>query len=267
MLETLQRSRTPGGAAYVDLGEGAPLLLIHGVGMRLEAWGPQIQVLARTGRVIAVDMPGHGESAHLPAGSELPEFVAWFASFMDDLGLDAVSVAGHSMGALICLGLAVTSPHRVCRLALLNGVHRRSAEARAAVEARATAIASGAFDREAPLERWFSPQEAGSEAWLLTRDLLLRNDPAGYAVAYGAFARGDLVYADAWPQVAVPALLLTGGDDPNSTPRMAREMAEAAPLGRCHIIEGHRHMVNLTAPDAVNAALGEWLAIGEEMAA
>jgi pimeloyl-ACP methyl ester carboxylesterase len=42
---------------------------------------------------------------------------------------------------------------------------------------------------------------------------------------------------------------------------MSKAMAAAAACGRAVVIEGHRHMVNLTAPDAVNAALGEWLEI------
>jgi len=54
-------------------------------------------------------------------------------------------------------------------------------------------------------------------------------------------------------------LALTGARDPNSTPAMARQMAGQAPRGRAVVIEGHKHMVNLTAPEAVNAALLDWL--------
>ena len=67
-------------------------------------------------------------------------------------------------------------------------------------------------------------------------------------------------YADAWPAVRCPALFLTGRDDPNSTPAMAEEMAALAPHGYARIIEGHRHMVNLTAASEVNQLLAEWLA-------
>lgn len=266
MLTTLQRCRTRGGAAYVDSGHGEPLLLIHGVGMRLEAWGPQIAPLSATHRVIAVDMPGHGDSDRLPAGSQLTDFVRWFGAVIDDLDLARVNVAGHSMGALVTGGLAATRPDRVARVALLNGVHRRSEEARAAVEARAAGMRAGEFDSEGPLKRWFSPAERDGEAYRLTQDLLMRNDPEGYATAYSAFATGDTVYADAWDEIGVPALFLTGSDDPNSTPEMSRRMAEAAPRGRCVVIEGHRHMVNLTAPDQVNAALRQWLANPEAAA-
>ncbi|MFO1149530.1 MAG: alpha/beta fold hydrolase [Alsobacter sp.] len=259
MSATLPRSRTPGGTAFHEAGRGEPLVLLHGVGMRLEAWAPQIRALAASHRVVAVDMPGHGESARLRAGSQLPDFVSWLAGFLDERGLGPVSIAGHSMGALIAGGAAATLGDAVARVALVNGVYRRSAEARAAVLARAEEIEKGAIDLTGPLRRWFSPSEAGSEACRLVKDWLASVDRAGYATAYRAFAQGDETYADAWPRVRCPALFLTGSDDPNSTPDMSRAMAQAAPRGEAVVIEGHRHMVNLTAPDRVNAALAAWL--------
>lgn len=260
MLQTLPRSRTSSGAAYLDRGRrGETVVLVHGVGMRIEAWAPQIDRLAEDFRVIAVDLPGHGQSAPLGAPPQLAHFVEWFDRTLDALGAGPVNVVGHSMGALIATGIAATAPERVKRVALLNGVHRRSAAARKAVEARAREIASGVFDREAPLLRWFSPDERTGEAHSLTRDLLNAVDPAGYAAAYQAFATGDSLYSHCWPNVAFPALFLTGAGDLNSTAGMAREMAAAAPHGRAVVIEGHRHMVNLTAPEAVNRALVDWL--------
>jgi pimeloyl-ACP methyl ester carboxylesterase len=260
MLQTLQRSRTPSGAAYLDRGHGdETVVLIHGVGMRIEAWFPQIERLAQEFRVVAVDLPGHGFSAPLGQPPKLQDFVGWFATLLDELDLGPVNVAGHSMGALIATGIVATAPDKIRRVALLNGVHRRSAEARAAVEARADEIVTGCFDREAPLARWFSDAEKRTEAYALVRELLRTVDAEGYAAAYRAFATGDAVYSDCWPAVRCPALFLTGDGDPNSTPDMAHEMAAAAPRGGAVIVSGHRHMVNLTAPGAVNEALVQWL--------
>ena len=260
MLQTLPRSSTPSGTAYLDRGRGdETVVLIHGVGMRLEAWAPQIDRLAEKFRVIAVDLPGHGRSVPLGKPPCLSHFVEWFDRTLDEIGAGPINVAGHSMGALIATGIAATAPSRVKRVALLNGVHRRSEAARKAVETRAEEIVSGNFDREAPLSRWFSQEESRSEAYALTRDLLQAVEPAGYAAAYQAFATGDSVYSDCWPTVACPALFLTGDGDPNSTAGMARDMAAAAPHGRAVVIKGHRHIVNLTAPEAVNAALLDWL--------
>jgi pimeloyl-ACP methyl ester carboxylesterase len=260
MLQTLQRSKTPSGAAYVERGEvDETLVLIHGVGMRLEAWRPQLDALASRFRVIAVDLPGHGLSAPLGKPPQLVNFVSWFGDFLSELDLGPINVAGHSMGALISSGIVATAPEKVRRVALLNGVHRRTPEARRAVEARADEIVSGVFDREAPLERWFSAEEKTGDAYRLVHDLLQAVDAAGYATAYRAFATGDSVYSDCWPRVACPALFLTGDGDRNSTPEMAGEMAALAQHGKAVVIDGHRHMVNLTAPERVSEALADWL--------
>jgi len=88
----------------------------------------------------------------------------------------------------------------------------------------------------------------------------LRSVPqAGYAAAYRAFATGDTVYADGVKTINRPLLVLTADGDTNSNAAMAREMAGLAPQGRAVVIKGHRHMVPLTAPDTVNAALQDWL--------
>jgi pimeloyl-ACP methyl ester carboxylesterase len=259
MLRTPQRYKSPSGAAYAVQGEGEILVLVHGVGMRLEAWSPQIEALSARFKVIAVDLPGHGESPPLASDASLADFVAWFRAFIEELGLGPVSVAGHSMGALIAGGIAAEAPELVRRVALLNGVYKRDPTARSAVKARAVEITTGDFDREAPLNRWFGDGHEHEAAYELCKRLLADVDKQGYATAYRAFANGDAVYADRWPEIDCPALFLTGADDQNSTPEMCRAMAFAAPRGRAVIIDEHRHMVNLTAPDLVNTALSEWM--------
>jgi pimeloyl-ACP methyl ester carboxylesterase len=234
-------------------------VLVHGVGLRLEAWSPQIQSLAATHRVIAVDLPGHGASAPIRHGSDLAAFGDWFMTVLDDLGLDSVNVAGHSMGALIAGGCAVAAPARVRRVALLSAVHRRDHTASTAVRARAAEIAAGNFDPNAPLARWFGSDGEASEPYRLVKGWLADVDIAAYATAYAAFATGDAVYADRWAGVSCPALFLTGELDPNSTPQMSRDLAAAAPHGEACVVAGHRHMVNMTAPDEVTTALRHWL--------
>src|SRR4249919_3380770 len=256
---TRPRSKTPHGAAYVDIGDGDPVVLVHGVGLRLEAWEPQIESLAATHRVIAVDLPGHGASAPIEPGSGLAAFIEWFVGVLDDLALDSANIAGHSMGALIAGGCAVAAPERVQRVALVCGVHRRDCAAASAVRARAAEIAAGKVDPIAPLARWFGDESLATEPYSLTKTWLGSVDVGAYATAYGAFAEGDDLYADSWPEVACPALFLTGELDPNSTPQMSRDMADAAPRGEACIVAGHRHMVNMTAPDEVTAALRHWL--------
>lgn len=240
----------------IEAGQGAPLVLIHGVGLRAEAWGPQISDLQSEFRVIALDLPGHGQTDRLATGADLADYVTWAAAVLADLNLGPVAVVGHSMGALIALGLAVNHPDLVDRLAILNGVYRRSDAAKTAVMARADEIALGLADPQAPLSRWF---DAGDPIRDLVQSWLKSVDPRGYSAAYRAFATGDCTYAAGLPKIQCRTLVLTGELDANSTPEMSYAMAAAIPCSTATVIRGHRHMVGLTAPDAVNAALRHWL--------
>lgn len=266
---TLRLSKPFGQVAYCDTGHApqgydTPVVLIHGVGMQCAAWTPQIKALSKTHRVIALDLPGHGDSECIASGSELPVFLDWLLAVLDRLDLQRVSLVGHSMGALIAGGFAVCHPDRVARVALLNGVFCRDAAARQSVIARADLIGTGAFDLDTPLQRWFGDTPSDRAARDQVARWLSDVNIKGYATAYGAFARGDALYSDGFSQINVPLLALTGDGDPNSTPAMSRAMAAAAPKGRAVIVEHHRHMVNLTAPDVVNAALVDWLNMSSE---
>ena len=237
----------------IEAGQGDTVVLIHGVGMQAQAWEPQIVALSHTYRVVAVDMPGHGKTPGLEGKPHLQDYVAWAARVLRALDIGTVAVAGHSMGALITAGLAVEHTELVQSAALLNAVHRRTPAAREAVCKRADEIVAGAGDITGPLARWFDEGDVGPRervaGWL--REVSID----GYAAAYRAFAEGDAVFADRLDQIACPLLVLTGAEDPNSTASMAKTMAQMAPLGEAVIIESHRHMVNLTAPDQVNDAL------------
>ncbi|MNV34870.1 Alpha/beta hydrolase family protein [compost metagenome] len=77
----------------------------------------------------------------------------------------------------------------------------------------------------------------------------------GYARAYSLFATSDEVHASRLPQLAMPALFMTGEGDPNSSPAMSQAMAALAPRGQAQSVPGARHMMNLTDAEAVNARL------------
>ena len=246
-------------AHYFEQGQGEPLVLIHGVGMQAEAWYPQIEFFSKAYRVISVDMPGHGKSTKLAHDASLQAFVDWMIEFLTKLNIGAVNLAGHSMGSLITTGVSATCPNLVKRIAVLNGVYKRSEKAKNAVLHRAEAIKAGQLDIETPLQRWFGDSEAERQAALKVKSWLKAVDLSGYATAYSAFARGDSIYANAWSKITCPALILTGTGDPNSTAEMAIQMASQAQNAKAIVIENERHMVNLTAPDKVNNAMQKWL--------
>ena len=253
-----------GGTAYADRGSGEPLVLIHGVGMRAEAWTPQIAHFSRSRRVVALDLPGHGMSAPAPAGATLAHYVDAAAGLIETLDLSRVALAGHSLGALVAIGVALERPDRIASLIAFNAVYCRDPESRRAVERRADEIAaSGSVgDVEVPLARWFGTEpDAAAEASREAAGAWLQAvDPAGYAAAYGAFARSDEAHRGRLGALAIPALFATGDLDPNSTPAMSRAMAMAAPRGEALVLEGSRHMMNLVEADAVNAMMDRFLA-------
>jgi len=258
-LTTLRLSRSGKTVTLRDQGTGVPILLIHGVGLQSAAWGPQIDALCKSHRVIAVDLPGHGGSDPLKPDSQLPDYVDWCHDVVQALAVGPVNLAGHSMGALIAGGFAVAYPAMTTRVCLINGVFCRSEAARGAVRGRAAEISAGNVDLEAPLARWFKASKADAVVRKQVAGWLRAVDLDGYATAYGAFASGDATYAKQYGDIACPFMALTGGDDPNSTPAMSSAMVANARNAKAVTIDGHRHMVTLTAPDIVNSHLEAWL--------
>jgi len=252
--------KSAAGTSYIERGDGEPVVLIHGVGLNAEAWGPQIESLSKSHRAIAVDMPGHGGSAPLPAGASLDDYVARLGDFLRALNIPQANVIGHSMGGLVALGFALAHPERALRVGVVNSVYQRDPESRTAVEARAAELerSGTSGDIEAPLNRWFGSED--SEPRRAVRRWLSEVDPAGYATAYRVFATSDRAFSGRLGELPMPALFATGSLDPNSTPEMARAMAAAAPRGKALVLDGQRHMMNLVDPAAVTQALRDLLA-------
>ena len=250
--------RKAGGIAWREAGLGPPVLLIHGVGLNADAWEPQILALSARRRVIAVDMPGHGQSDPMPEGAGLDGYVTAIADLIDELGLSPVPVVGHSMGALIALGLALDHPSLVAALVALNAVYCRDPVARSAVEVRAAQLTGGAFEVAGPIARWYPDDPHGALA-RRTADWLHGVDPKGYAAAYRVFATADHAHEGRLGELACPALFLTGVSDPNSTPAMSERMAREAPHGSTVALPGARHMMHLTHPAEINSTISAFL--------
>lgn len=91
---------------HVRRGSGAPLLLVHGLGAGWRSWLPIMDALAERREVIAVDLPGFGETPP-PAGElSIATLTDSVADFIREQGLDGVATAGQSMGGRIVLELA-----------------------------------------------------------------------------------------------------------------------------------------------------------------
>lgn len=269
---SLPRSRSANGLAYHRCGNGKSVVLLHGVGLRAESWMHQLKALEKTNTVFAIDMPGHGESPALqqPRPS-LAQFTGELHTFVAGTVREPVVIAGHSMGALIALDFAARFPELCDGVAALNAVYKRSSSARTAVKSRAKAlqIKAGTADVVSPITRWFGNSPTGTDRDMaeFCRLWLMDANHEGYAAAYSVFADEDGPAEQALCSLSMPALFLTATEDANSTPAMSKNMASLVPDGEALIVNNARHLVQLTHPQEVNAALCAFVADCEERSA
>ncbi|GAB3478139.1 alpha/beta fold hydrolase [Nocardiopsis coralliicola] len=96
------------GIVYGRSGSGAPLVLLHGLGHRRQAWDPVLESLTGSYEVIAPDLPGFGESAPLADGRgySIDALVDALADWFEGLGIERPHLAGNSLGGAVALELA-----------------------------------------------------------------------------------------------------------------------------------------------------------------
>ena len=105
--------------AYVVTGSGPALLLLHGLGCDHTTWAPVIDSLARRYTVIAPDLLGHGESDKPRADYSVGGYANGMRDLLTVLGIDRVSVVGHSFGGGVAMQFAYQFPERTERLILV----------------------------------------------------------------------------------------------------------------------------------------------------
>jgi haloalkane dehalogenase len=109
--------------AYVELGRGDPILLLHGEPSWGYLWRHALEPLARVGRVIAPDLVGFGRSDKpaLNQAHSARAQVRWLRKLVEALGLERVTLVGHDAGAMFGLRVVADVPQRFRRVALVNG--------------------------------------------------------------------------------------------------------------------------------------------------
>ena len=106
--------------AYVRAGRGPKLLLLHGLGCDHQTWLPVLSELSRHFTVIAPDLLGHGRSAKPRADYSIAGYANGVRDLLTVLGVDRVTVVGHSLGGGVALQFAYQFPERVERLCLVS---------------------------------------------------------------------------------------------------------------------------------------------------
>lgn len=244
---------------FTESGNGAPVILIHGVGLDGTIWDQQAEVLSKNYRVICYDMIGHGQSACPPGPYTLAQFVKQLDDLFVDLNLQKAHVVGFSMGGLVAQGFAAQYPDKVATLTIISSVAKRNEEQRKGVLNRVKEVEEHGHRAtiEAAIQRWFSPAYMSLHAEVIEhiRRRLETNHPDAYLAAYRVFATSDEELYDQLPHIVCPTQIITGELDRGSTPEMARLMAERIPQAEVIVFPKIRHMLPIEAAEPLNQIL------------
>lgn len=231
------------------------LILIPGLLCDATVWTAQCEALAPLADCVVADLGDCG-SIHEMATRVLA-----------DVDGDALSVAGHSMGGRVALEMMRLASHRIARLALLDTGYQPLAAGEAGERERAGRMALVASAREQGMRamgRAWAPgmvreERVGTPLFERILDMIERSTPARFAAQIGAL----LGRPDAEPllaRIACPTTLICGRDDHWSPLARHEAMQAAIPGATLSVIERSGHMSTMEQPEAVSAALAEWLA-------
>lgn len=245
-----------GGAIRIEtLGSGPPLLLLHGWTLDRRMWLPQVHVLAKRHRVIAIDRRGFGQSSAPP---DLSQESADLLAITDTLGLDRFALLGMSQGARVALAFAVQHPQRLSALivqgAPLSGVPGGDDDL--PVNQMAVLAIAG----ELPTLRYLWRHHPLMQVNGLPANAIVDHIVADYAARDLAGPAHPLDISETdLAHIAAPALVITGANEPAWRHRVAGVIARALGAERLDIADAG-HLANLDQPDAYNPALIGFLA-------
>lgn len=110
-----------GELSTLSAGEGDPVICIHGLGATKASFLPTVAALADRWRMIAVDLPGFGESEKpLGAAYDARYFAGSVTALLDELGIKRAHLIGNSMGGRVAIEVGLRYPERVERISLLS---------------------------------------------------------------------------------------------------------------------------------------------------
>ncbi|HUC00585.1 MAG TPA: alpha/beta fold hydrolase [Solirubrobacterales bacterium] len=117
----LHRVELPGASVnYVEIGEGRPIVFVHGISGCWQNWLENLPVFAAGRRAVALDLPGFGASPMPSWEIDMSAYARLLNDFCEKLGLEGATLVGNSMGGLIAVEAATATPARFERLVLVS---------------------------------------------------------------------------------------------------------------------------------------------------
>jgi 3-oxoadipate enol-lactonase len=252
-----------GNAIYHEVvGDGIPLIFVHGLGATSNVWHAQRAGLSRFCKVVTLDLPGSGRSDRSPREYSMEKWADQVVGLADHLGMDRFVPIGHSMTTILVQKLAAKYPTRV-RGAVVCGAMIEPAPAgkEAFVKRMETVMREGMGPvADLVLGGALCPATREANAGLagLYREMLLCNEPANYAAQCKALIDGS-AKADL-PNIRCPLLVMVGDQDAVTPLANAQAIAAAVPSARIRVIPATAHATMIERPELFNAALLEFLA-------
>lgn len=246
---------------YRDVGEGRPVLLLHGFPLTGSSFWPQLDAVPEGARLIVPDHRGFGQSARGEGALSIAGFAADAFALLDALKVSQVTVGGVSMGGYIAMAMLRADPSRIERLVLIDTQSNADDDAgKAKREATAVEVETKGLG---PLVEAMLPKLLAAKAPDDVRrrvEAMMRSvDPQTVAAASRAMA-GRADSREILSRFAGPSLVVVGSEDVITPPAKARELAALMAGSRRVELEGAGHLSNLEKPEAFNAALAEFLA-------
>ncbi|CAN5222849.1 alpha/beta hydrolase [soil metagenome] len=241
---------------YETCGQGEPLLLIHGLGSSTRDWEPQVNSLAKHYQVIRFDLRGHGKTDKPNAPYSISLFTQDTAQLIQALGLQSVSVVGHSLGGMIAFQLALDFPQSVKRLIIVNSspaVIFPTLKAHLKFYLRFIDVklfGMGHLSRNLAKAVFPHPEQAKLRKVFVQR--WRENDPKAYLNALRAFSGWNIMQR--LPAIQCPTLIITADHD--YSPISFKEFyTKLISNGDLLVIKNSYHMTPADQPEALNQAI------------
>jgi pimeloyl-ACP methyl ester carboxylesterase len=252
----------------VRAGSGTPIVFVHGAFCDYRYWEPQIEAFSATHCAVSVSLPGY----HPIAGACAPDAITAerhvrdLIAFLEGLGRPA-HLVGHSRGGRLALNVAAQASRLLRTVTLFEPGGEMEAGFLAETPAprgpdvRPTALRqalSGQFDLA--LQTYIDSGH-GEGAWRHAPDIVRRIGPDNVMTLQSMIIdrTAPLSRAQA-AQIAVPTLVMSGGQSPASFNKIAGVLMQFIPDVRGVVVEGGDHFANLRKPDAFNRELRSFLA-------
>ncbi len=262
------RARLSGGAmSYVDVGEGKPVLLLHGFPTSAMLWRREVMLLASRMRVIAPDLLGYGQSDKKP-GADLSERAqaGYLRQLLGELEIDELAIVGHGVGGAIAQLLALDGPApTVSCLVLLDCPSFDAAPGEPVRTIKGAASEQETFDFvEGAVRRMVDLGVAhrgrvDEEAFQAYLDPWREDPSAFFRAARGIEGEVLAGREQEMAEVELPAFILWGEDDPFVGVDIAERLQEALPGSTLALLPGCSHFVTEDAPQSVGPLIYEYL--------